>query len=255
MHNGPARPRRTIDFPGLRIPPARYALPNPSQSLHLGEDTPDRLDEHFAGRLPLAALTAAEVEFLRDHFLQQLDVVRERSIAYFERHAPRRYATAAPDDRATTWAEHVTSAPHDAPSLLLLGPTGTGKTHFAYGALRAVAESGAQVTWKSFTSPDLFAHLRPVHGRDDEQALRDVAAVDLLVIDDLGAAKLSEWTEEVTFRIVNYRYEHCLPGIFTSNVPPKELASTVGGRVASRLTEMCQRITLKGDDLRKGARP
>ena len=44
-------------------------------------------------------------------------------------------------------------------------------------------------------------------------------------VDDLGAAKPSEWTEEINYRLVNHRYEHMLPTIFTSNVPARELGS------------------------------
>lgn len=253
MHDTPHH-RRSVDFAGLRIPPGRYSLPSPSETLHLGADTADRFDEHFASRLPLSALTAAETAFLRDYFLQQLADARDHNTAAFDRRVPRRYATVEPTAEATDWAAKVTSAPENTPSLLILGPTGTGKTHYAYSALRAVAETGARTRWTAFTAPDLFAHLRPTPGRDDEQALQDVVQTGLLFIDDLGAAKLSEWTEEITYRVVNYRYEQCLPGIYTSNIPPKELANAVGARVASRLTEMCQRITLKGDDLRKGAR-
>ncbi|MBD9734558.1 ATP-binding protein [Streptomyces sp. H28] len=255
MHDQQPGARRRIDFAGLQIPAANYALPSPSATLHLGADTPDRLDAFYAGRLTVADLTAAETDFLREHFRTQLDAVREQNIDAFERRVPRRYAAARPDAAARNWADAVTVAPHTAPSLLVLGPTGTGKTHFAYGALRAVAETGLRVSWRAFTEPDLFAHLRPTAGRDDEQALQDIAAADLLFIDDLGAAKLSDWTEEITYRVINYRYEQCLPGIYTSNIPPKELAAAIGTRIASRLTEMCDRIALKGDDLRKGARP
>ncbi|GHA64019.1 hypothetical protein GCM10010330_16050 [Streptomyces tendae] len=254
MHDNQPGARRRLDFAGLRVPAAGYSLPAPSETLHLGPDTPDRFDALYVGRLSVTDLTEAETEFLRAYFLAQLDTVRGQNVAAFERRIPRRYATVRPSGRAGDWATAVTCDPESAPSLLVLGPTGTGKTHFAYGALRAIAETGVRVSWQAYTEPDLFAHLRPSHGRDDEQALRDVASADVLFIDDLGAAKLSDWTEEVTYRVINHRYEQCLPGIYTSNIPPKELASAIGGRIASRLTEMCERISLKGDDLRKGAR-
>ncbi|MFF9153829.1 ATP-binding protein [Streptomyces sp. NPDC014846] len=254
MHSHQRGGHRRIDLAGLRVPAASYSLPTASETLHLGPEAPDRFDSFYAGRLSVNDLTAAETEFIRDYFLIQLDAVRDENIAAFERRVPRRYATARPDETAARWAEAVTADPRSAPSLLVLGPTGTGKTYMAYSALRAVAETGLRVSWTAFTEPDLFAHLRPSYGRDDEQALRDVANTDLLFIDDLGAAKLSDWTEEVTYRVINYRYEQCLPGIYTSNIPPKELAAAIGGRIASRLTEMCDRVSLKGDDLRKGAR-
>ncbi|MER7128641.1 hypothetical protein [Streptosporangium saharense] len=40
----------------------------------------------------------------------------------------------------------------------------------------------------------------------------------LLLLDDLGSAKASEWTEEITYRVINHRHENLLPGVFTSNL-------------------------------------
>lgn len=139
------------------------------------------------------------------------------------------------------------------PSLLLLGPTGVGKTFQAYGALRALADSGVQCTWMFTTAADLYARLRPRHGIDSETEFRRHADAALLVIDDLGAAKGSEWVEEINYRVINHRYEHVLPTLITSNVPASQLGAQLGDRVASRLTEMTSRAVLTGVDRRRGA--
>jgi DNA replication protein DnaC len=102
------------------------------------------------------------------------------------------------------------------------------------------------------TAADLYAHLRPRDGEDSHEAFQRVADAPLLVLDDLGASKWTEWVEEITYRLINHRYEQCLPSIFTSNLVPAKLREALGERVASRLTEMCDRIVLKGDDRRKG---
>jgi DNA replication protein DnaC len=137
------------------------------------------------------------------------------------------------------------------PSLLLLGPTGTGKTHQAYGAIRAISVSGLHCSWLATTAADVYAALRPRPKVDAEAEFHRYAGARLLVLDDLGAAKASEWTEEVNYRLINYRYERSLPTIITSNVRPKLLGEAVGERVASRLVEMCQRVVLEGDDRRR----
>ncbi|MFD5031676.1 ATP-binding protein [Streptomyces sp. NPDC058405] len=138
-------------------------------------------------------------------------------------------------------------------SLLLLGPTGVGKTHQAYGALRDLAVTGVALNWLATSSADMYAALRPRSGVDSETEFRRYAHARLLLIDDLGAAKASEWTEEINFRLVNNRYENQLPTLFTSNVLPGELTNRVGDRVASRLIEMCDRVVITGNDRRRQA--
>lgn len=138
------------------------------------------------------------------------------------------------------------------PSLLLLGPTGVGKTHAAYGAMRELAVSGVRGRWEATAAADLYAALRPRHGIDSEAEFRHYRDANLLLVDDLGAErKPTEFTEEINFRLVNHRYEHHLPTLFTSNVSGAELRERLGDRVTSRLREMCQRVSLKGDDKRR----
>lgn len=247
-------PHRSADFSGLGVPAGSYALPTRAAVEHLGPETWTRFSQHFAGQLPLAQLTAAETSFLREHFRDQADERRAQCREYFDRRVPRRYAAVEPDERTAAWVASVAADPHTASSLLLLGPTGTGKTYLVFSTLASLADTGVQMPWKAYTAPDLFARMRPRPGRDAEAEFEALADSPLLFLDDLGTAKLSEWTEEITYRLINHRYEHCLPSIFTSNLVPKQLADELGNRVASRLTQMCDRITLKGEDRRKGAR-
>lgn len=138
------------------------------------------------------------------------------------------------------------------PSLLLLGKTGTGKTHQAYGAIRAIGVSGVGCSWLVTTAADMYAQLRPRPKVDSEAEFRRYADVGLLVLDDLGAAKGTEWNEEVNYRLINHRYENELPTLVTSNVAPPDLVADLGGRVASRLVEMADRVVLRGPDRRLG---
>lgn len=135
-------------------------------------------------------------------------------------------------------------------SLLLLGPTGTGKTFQAYGALRALSVSGVRAPWRFITMADLYARLRPRARVDSEEEFESFAHVPILALDDIGAAKNTEWTEEINYRLINHRYDRELPTLFTSNVPSKELGAAMGERVASRLVEMTDRVVLRGVDRR-----
>ncbi|UNZ18171.1 ATP-binding protein [Streptomyces sp. 891-h] len=158
------------------------------------------------------------------------------------------------------WADKVQAGNESAGALLLTGHTGTGKTHQAYGALRRIAEAGPdRFELIAVNSADMYGMLRPsqVMG-SSEQELRRLSEVQYLLLDDLGTAKTSEWTEEVTYRLFNYRYSHCLPTIITSNLPARDengpdLTDFVGARVASRLAEMVTTLVpMIGDDRRRG---
>lgn len=138
-------------------------------------------------------------------------------------------------------------------SLLLVGGTGSGKSYQSYAAIRALAVCGARCNWMFISAADLYAKLRPRPGVDSEQEFERYARAGFLVLDDLGAAKGSEWTEEINYRLINFRYEQVKPTLITSNVPPKQLAAVVGERVASRLVEMADRVVLSGPDRRRSA--
>ena len=161
---------------------------------------------------------------------------------------PRFIEAAASHPGVVAWCEAFGES---SPSLLILGRVGTGKTFQAFGAVRTLAARGVTVAWHADTAPGLLASLRPREGVDSESEYRKVATVPLLLLDDIGAAKASEWTEETLYRLVNDRYEAMLPGLFTSNVPASELRAALGDRIASRLAEMCQRVVLRGSDRRR----
>jgi len=172
-----------------------------------------------------------------------------RAVEMTDRRIPPRFrrASASHPDVAA-WCE---SFGPDSPSLLILGLTGTGKTHQAFGAIRTLAAKGITTGWHADTAPGLLASLRPREGTDTEAEYRKIAAVPLLLLDDLGTAKASEWTEEILYRLVNDRYTAMLPGLFTSNIPAPQLRGALGDRVASRLREMCRQVSLRGLDRRQ----
>ncbi|MFI1814416.1 ATP-binding protein [Streptomyces sp. NPDC020422] len=175
---------------------------------------------------------------------------------------PARYRHALADHpQVTAWADAIARAGRpgpagtrgiaEGPSLRIVGPTGTGKTHQAYGAIRSLLTAGVRLRWEAVTAADLYARLRPRPGFDSERDLQSLMRCPLLLLDDLGAAKTSEWTEELTYRLINHRYEHLRPTLITSNLTTDVLRAALGDRVASRLAQMTERVTLEGEDRRR----
>jgi DNA replication protein DnaC len=144
--------------------------------------------------------------------------------------------------------------------LCLIGPPGIGKTHIAVAVLKDVIRS-KHVRGLFYDVRDLLRVIRstynPVVRTAEMDILRPVMDADLLVLDDLGAEKPSEWVEETMNLIVNTRYNERRPTIFTTNYEnlPDEadldtLKVRVGFRLHSRLHEMCDFLEYDGGDYR-----
>lgn len=185
--------------------------------------------------------------------LRTAEGVAARAAGVLRKRIPARYRQAEADDPGVTaWCGKLTAAePGTAPSLLITGPTGAGKTWQAYGAVKRLVTAGTVDRWDALTAADLFARLRPRDGGSGEADYERLARMPLLLLDDLGAAKDSEWTEEVTYRLVNHRSAWVLPTVFTTNLTVRNLKAAMSERVFSRLAE-CDTVSLKHADRRTG---
>lgn len=132
--------------------------------------------------------------------------------------------------------------------LLFTGNPGTGKTHLAAAITNYIAtELKIPVRFAGFA--DLLESIKKKFNSDDD-LVKEFGTVPLLVIDDLGKERTSEWSNSVLYRIVNTRYEHCLPIVITTNETIPELNRRVGEATISRLMEMCDGIAMNGEDYR-----
>jgi DNA replication protein DnaC len=165
---------------------------------------------------------------------------------------PLRFIDAVPDHpEALAWLDHLAAGVRGAPSLLLFGNPGRGKTYQAYAAMRASLFLHPMSTWVTSTFPDFAAVLRPRPGVDSETEMDRFRSAELLLLDDIGTAKNSEWVEEITYRLINGRYEDMRPTIATTNLTPAELRTALGDRISGRMAEMCTRVVLGGRDYRR----
>lgn len=147
--------------------------------------------------------------------------------------------------------QHRSPAVRAGTGVRLLGTPGVGKTHQAYGMLRAMLVSGVRCSWIAIPAPDLYSKLKPQPGVNSEAEYERFAKVSLLVLDDLGTAKPTEWNEEVNYRLFNYRSEWQKPTVVTSNLSMPELGHRLGERVKSRLAGMTIQVTMEGPDRRR----
>lgn len=153
-----------------------------------------------------------------------------------------------------SWTDDVSD--YAAKSVLLHGENRVGKTGLAVSmARRRVELLGVPMLF--VTAPVLLDGLRPSQdgppsdSEESEKSLWDrVKAVPILILDDLGAEKLTEWVQERLFVLVNHRHDYRLTTIFTSNEAPKGLASRLGRRTGFRLVEMCLICHLTGPRLK-----
>jgi DNA replication protein DnaC len=145
--------------------------------------------------------------------------------------------------------------------LLFYGPNGVGKTHLAVGILKAcVREKGARGFF--FETRELLRIVRDTYNRSVEETemevLTPLLGADLLVLDDLGAERTSDWVQETLGLVVNTRYNARRATIFTSNLvdlpdgsDPRSFVFQLGARTRSRLVEMCDWVSIQGADVRE----
>ena len=161
---------------------------------------------------------------------------------------------------------YVDHFPDDSrPGLLLVGEPGSGKTHLAVAALRKIVEKGFECLFCDYQN--LLDRIRsgydPSSNSSDKEAYRVALDTEVLLLDDLGAHRVTDWVEDTVNSIVTYRCNHRKPLIATTNVPDADAGSAVtrrnaldqpeyrrtlgeqiGGRARSRLFEMCTVIKM-----------
>jgi DNA replication protein DnaC len=155
--------------------------------------------------------------------------------------------------------EFVDLYPHVDKGLLLMGHVGTGKTHLAVAALQELVSSkGARGRFADFTSLVLEIQMTFDGQGSSRDILHPLVETELLVLDELGAGKTTQWVMDLLYYLVNTRYLEGRVTIFTTNfsdfpkTPNEEsLSDRVSARVRSRLFEMCQRIQFYGSDYRR----
>jgi len=171
--------------------------------------------------------------------------------------------------------------PRDGTGLLITGGIGTGKTHLAVGIIKElILNRGISCLFYDYR--ELLKEIQNSYNvtvkTTELDVLRPVFETDVLLLDELGAVKPTEWVWDTVSLILNNRYNDNRATIITTNLPnlapgkyrnnlnpssheaaeqsnqDKTLGDRIGEPMRSRLHQMCRIIEMRGDDFRKGAR-
>jgi len=168
-------------------------------------------------------------------------------------------------------AKMVEEYPGETAGLLFIGPVGIGKSHLACAVLRELVLAGHSGLFYSYA--DLLTEIRNTYNDNgglkyftdpdgnrwetESQILNHVINVEVLLLDELGKVKASEWVLDKVREIIGGRYDKQRTTLITTNFPleptPAEipLEAKIGKDMVSRLREMCHVVEMEGSDYRQ----
>jgi DNA replication protein DnaC len=144
--------------------------------------------------------------------------------------------------------------------LLFMGTVGVGKTHLAVSILKGLSERGFACLFYEFGA--LLKEIQDSYNTQTQaselKVLSPVFDAEVLVLDEIGASKPTEWVRDTMAHIINTRYNDKKLTIFTTNYmddrkieKDETLEDRIGVRLRSRLFEMCRTVKIEGQDFRR----
>lgn len=168
---------------------------------------------------------------------------------------PKRFENAKYEDIPDNIKNLVVNIVDSRKGIYIFGSCGTGKTHICYSIVKYFDENKMK-NWL-LNMPELLKLLKEDFREENKLVSQENTNLSkifnfrgLLIIDDIGSEKITDWVEETLYAIVNKRYEDVLPTIFTSNLSPEKLTEKYGDRIVSRIIGSCDIAELLGEDNR-----
>ena len=136
----------------------------------------------------------------------------------------------------------------------IYGRAGNGKSHLAAALVNRLIQRGFTAVF--IEVPDLFSRIKATYGAEgtgsEDKIMAALGKCDLLVLDDAGAEKPTEWVQEKFFQIINTRYKKFLPVVITTNTKDMAgLEDIIGFRAYDRVLEMCVPLKNSGESYRR----
>jgi DNA replication protein DnaC len=144
--------------------------------------------------------------------------------------------------------------------LLFMGPVGVGKTHLSVAVLRGLIDKGVPCLFYEFGTllKEIQDSYNPVSKTSELKVLEPVYRAEVLVLDELGASKPTDWVRDTMMQVINTRYNDRKLTVFTTNYldgrraeREETLEERIGVRLRSRLYEMCKTVYIEGEDYRR----
>ena len=153
---------------------------------------------------------------------------------------------------AKQFVRHWDEFKKDSMGLLLWGPVGTGKSFIAGCIANALLDQGVPVMMTNFAR--LLNKLTDMYAGDRNAYIDSFNSFPLLIIDDLGVERNSEFTREQVFSVIDSRYRSQLPLIVTTNLTPEQMRNPedlARARIYDRVLERCTPIRVDSQNIRK----
>lgn len=199
-----------------------------------------------------AAVCDCAGKALAERILKRCGIPEKHAGATVREYDPQTEEQRAAKLQIIEWARTFGQKGSPQTGLYLYGPVGTGKSHLACAIMRLLV--GKQV-WSIYrNSPELIVELR---AKMDSPGANDFAALDmfcdvpLLVLDDLGTERLTDYARERLHVIFDRRYRLNLPTIITSNMSVDQLGDAFDERIADRIAESCTAVWVWGPSYRR----
>jgi DNA replication protein DnaC len=180
---------------------------------------------------------------------------------YFDCHFHNYRAQNPTQERALKFASKLAMEyPATERGLLFMGTVGVGKTHLAVSILKGLTERGFGCLFYEFGAllKEIQDSYNPSTKSSELGILAPVLETEVLVLDELGASKPTDWVRDTMAYIINTRYNERRLTIFTTNYLDERRADRdeifedrIGVRLRSRLFEMCKTVVIQGEDFRR----
>lgn len=187
---------------------------------------------------------------------------------------PKRYESAPFEIRESVkpHVDRALSALRGGKSVTLVGGRGSGKTHMAIGLMKEIAREMSapkvvdrdtyrreEFKFNFRRVADFYVDLKSnwsdgdgnIRKRTEGDVIDTYAYGDVIVMDDLGIEKVSDWSRQLLYTLIDKLYGECKRVIFTSNLSLREISEKIDDRIASRLMEMGPVINIGNKDERR----
>lgn len=214
-------------------------------------------DTGYTGRTTCACLKALLAEYAG----KQLSGITGMRLTSFDEMDLRYYSDRPDALRGESPREHMADVLEycraygenfhaEAESLLLFGPTGTGKTHTALSIARLAAERGFSVVYGPVQQ--LLHRVEREHfGRAEGDSEETMLQCDLLILDDLGTELTTAFYTTALYSILNGRMLSGKPTVISTNLSPADWHGRYGEQIASRVLGTYQPLLFMGSDIRQ----